>query len=335
MTKNKTARIAAGLIAAVGVFAVTACGGGSDTGNQSEGGLEEVTIAIPPNVNSLGIRTALEEGLFEDAGLDVELVSIQSGSEGGALLAGGGAQFANFGVHNAILSLAEGHGTPITVALTSQTDEVNSEPHGFGSIVVAAGGDIQTPKDLEGKKIGTSVLGGEAYLNAYQKLEALGVDASSIEWIQIPGPQQVSSVNQGQVDAAITPEPNASIAFLAGTVEPLLNTDGALPGSPANALTSDAEWAEENPEIIEAVESAVLEANAKLNSDRELAERMIATSMDLDEEVIKMVKLPVFAEEPFTIEGLEQVSQRLLDFGLLTDEKKPDLEKVFYSGGRN
>lgn len=334
MTKTKTARIAAGFMAAAGLFALTACGGSEADPNAASGN-QEVTIAIPPNVNSLGIRTAYEEGLFEEAGLDVELVSIQSGSEGGALLAGGGAQFANFGVHNAILSLAEGHGTPITVALTYQTDETSTEPHGFGSIIVASEGDIQTPKDLEGKKIGTSVLGGEAYLNAYQKLEALGVDASSIEWIQIPGPQQVSSVNQGQVDAAITPEPNASIAFLAGTVKPLLNTDGALPGSPANALTSDAQWAQDNPEIIEAVESAVLEANAKLNSDRELAERMIATSMDLDEEVIKMVKLPVFAEESFTIEGLEQVTERLLDFGLLTEEKKPDLAKVFYSGGGN
>lgn len=314
--------------ATAGLFALSACGG-ADTGN--EPGTTSVTIAIPPSIHGLGPTAALEEGLFADEGLDVELVYIQSGSEGGALLAGGDAQFAQLSVDNAIQSAAEGHDTLITVPIAKQDSEPGEDPHGFGSIFVAADGDIESLKDLEGKKIGTSVLGGEAYLNAYQTLEAEGVDASTIEWIQVPGPQHVSSVLQGQTDAAVTAEPNLSIAVKAGSIKPLVSVVGVLPNAPQFGLASQRAWANENPDVVEGVQTAVLEAHRRLNADRGLVEKTLGNFMDLDGEVISMVRVPEYPEEHFTLEGVELVAARLVEFDLLSEDEMPDLNQILYT----
>ncbi|WP_404287493.1 ABC transporter substrate-binding protein [Glutamicibacter arilaitensis] len=333
MTMNKKNTLKVGGLLTVGLFTLSACAGnGSEAAADADtGALRSITIAVPPNAHALGPATALQEGFFEEAGLDVSLEHIQSGAEGAALLAGGDAQFAIFSIDNAINSVVEGHNNILTVPLAQQGPERSDEPHGFGPIIVEAGGDIESLQDLEGQRIGTSVLGGEAYLNAYQVLEDEGVDVSTIEWIQIPGPQQVSAVLQGQVAAAVTAEPNVSIGMLDGTIEPLINGDGVLPNAPAFALASDRTWAEENADLVRSVQNAVLEANTLLNSDRELAETSISEYMDLEDEVVSMMKMPRYSEEPLTAEDLQAVADRLVEFDILAQDEMPSLEDVIFN----
>lgn len=329
-TKN-TLKVS-GLLAA-GLLTLSACGGSDSEANTEADTNQQtsITIAVPPNAHALGPATAMQEGLFEEVGLDVTLEHIQSPAEGAALLAGGDAQFVLFSSDGAINSAVEGHNNVLTVPLAQQGPDADEDPHSFGPIIVEAGGDIESPKDLEGKQVGTTVLGGEAYLNAYQILEEDGVDVSTIEWVQIPGPQQVSAVLQGQVAAAITAEPHVSMGMLEGTIEPLMSVDGALPNAPAFALASDGTWAEENANVVKAVQDAVLEANTRLNADRELAEASISEYMELDEEVISMMKMPLYSEEPLTAEALEPVAQRLVEFEMLAEEDMPNLEDVIFS----
>lgn len=333
MLKNSNAvKILTAGVATVGLFALSACGGANsatDQNDQSE--TTSVTFGAAPSLFSLGVRTAVEEGLFEERGLDVEVVDIQSAAEGAALLANGDVQFSTFDVHNGILAVSEGQDTQITVPVSYTATEPSDDPHGFGTMVVATDGEIQDPKDLEGKKIGTNTVGGTAYLDFYQKLESEGVDMSTVEWIQVPGPQQVSSVKQGQVDAAVSAEPGVSIGLAEGSVEPLMHADDVMRGAPNFGFASSKQWADSNPEVLEDVRSAVLEANKMLNSDRELAEEMVVSYMDLDEEVVSMIKFPHYAEEPFTVEGIEPVADRLIEFELLSEDEMPDLSEVLYT----
>lgn len=332
MKTQKNALTFGGLLVA-GLLTLTACGGDTSANAESEasGDMPTVTIAVTPSVNGLGVATADQEGIFEKHGVEVEIENILSGSEGAALLAGGDAQFAMFSMDNAINSVVEGHNNVMTVPLTQQGPERLDDPHGFGSIIVEAGGEIKEPKDLEGKAIGTSMLGGEAYLNAYQTLEAEGVDVESIEWVAIPGPQHVSSVLQGQVAAAVTAEPNLSIAMLDGSIEPAANVNGILPNAPSFGLASDKTWAEENAEVVTAIQDAVLEANALLNADREVADRNMREYMDIDDEVIDMVRLPTYPEELFTVEALEPVADRLIAFDQLAEANADAIEEVLFT----
>ncbi|WP_404287495.1 ABC transporter substrate-binding protein [Glutamicibacter arilaitensis] len=331
MKMNKKATLKLGGLLTVGLLLLSACGGSETEAGTGSEEMPSITIAVTPSVNGLGVATAYQEGLFEEAGLDVTIEKITSGTEGAALLAGGDAQFAQFSMDNAINSVIEGHNNVITVPLAGQSPERGEDPHGFGSIIVDIDSDIQSLKDLEGERIGTSVLGGEAYLNAYQTLEEEGVDISTIEWIQIPGPQHVSAVLQGQVAAAITPEPNLSIAVLEGTIAPIADVTGALPNAPSFGLASDSDWASANPQIVLAVLNSVLKANAMLNSDRELAEEAMKEYMIIDDEVAEMVRLPVFPVEELTVTQLEPVVDRLINFDQISEADVPNLEDVVFS----
>lgn len=331
MTVSKKNTYKIGGLLTVGLLAFSACGSSGSDANAEAEELTPITIAIPPSVHGLGPAAALQEGLFEEAGLDVSIEMIQSGSEGAALIAGGDAEFALFSYDNAISSVIEGHNNVMTVPATTQDTEHSEDPHAAGSVVVEADGSIESLKDLEGKQIGTSVLGGEAYLNAHQLLEDEGVDVSTIEWIQIPGPQHVSSVLQGQVAAAVTPEPNLSIAMLDGTIEPIMAATAALPNAPSFGLASDRAWAEENPEALQAVHDAILEVNARLNNEPEFAAQAVKEYMDLDNEVAEVAKMPRFAEEPLTVEALEPVAERLVEFEILAEDNMPNLEEVIFN----
>jgi NitT/TauT family transport system substrate-binding protein len=314
-----------GSVAAVGALLLTGC-----TGNASgdEGGPVQISVGSPPSIFSLGVRTAVEEGLFEERGLDVEIVDIQAASEGAALLTNGDIQFAQFDVHNTILAVSEGQDLLMTAPIATTAEEASDDPHGFGSLLVAADGPVQSLADLEGKKIGTNTIGGTAYLDFYQKLEQAGVDMSTVEWIQVPSPQQVSALKQGQIDAATVAEPNVSIGIVAGDVRSIAQADDVMKGAPNFGFVSSGQWAEENGEAVEKFREALVEANTKLNSDRALAEEMVASYMDLDAEVVKTVKLPHFAEEPFTAEGIKPVADRLVEFELLTESEVPALDTV-------
>lgn len=330
MNNTKRSFLTLGGIVTASLLALTACADEQADADGEE--MPSVTIAIPPSIHGLGPATAFQEGIFEEAGVEVELEQIQSGAEGAALLAGGDAQFALFAMDNAINSVVEGHNNVITVPISQQEPELSDDPHAIGSIIIASDGEIETLQDLEGEQIGTSALGSEAYLNAYQVLEGEGVDVSTIEWVQIPGPQHVSSVLQGQVAAAVTPEPALSVAILDESIEPVAVASGVIPDAPMFGLASDKDWAEENPEVVEAVQSAVLEANTRLNNDRELAEESIKTYMDIEDEVASLLRMPVFPEEQFTTESLEPVAERLVEFDLLEEDEVSAIEEVFYSG---
>lgn len=332
LKKNNAVKVLTATAATIGLFALSACGGANtatDQGGQAE--TTKVTFGAAPSLFSLGVRTAVEEGLFEERGLDVEVVDIQSAAEGAALLANGDVQFSTFDVHNGILAVSEGQDTQITIPVSYTATEASDDPHGFGTMVVAANGDIQEPKDLEGKKIGTNTVGGTAYLDFYQKLESEGVDMSTVEWIQVPGPQQVSSVKQGQVDAAVSAEPGVSMGLSEGSVEAFMHADDVMRGAPNFGFASSKQWAASNPNVVEDVQSAVIEANKMLNTDRELAEKMVVSYMDLDEDVVSMMKFPHYAEEPFTVEGIQPVADRLVEFKLLAENEMPELSEVLYT----
>lgn len=315
------------LASVVSLSAVGIVGCSSDS-KGDEGGLTEITVGSPTSIFSLGLRTAEEKGLFEKHGLEVELADIQSAAEGAALLANGDVQFAQFDVHNAILAVSRGQDMIISAPIATTGTVDSDAPHGFGSLLVAADGDIKEPKDLEGKTIGTNTIGGTAYLDFYQKLEQEGVDVSKVDWVQVPSPQQVSSIKQGQIAAATVAEPNLSNGIANGDVVPLLQADTVMKGAPNFGYASSGKWASENPETVEKFRDALIEANIMLNSDHDLAKETVNSYMDLDAAALDIMMFPEFAEKRFEPSQIQSVADRLVEFDLLKKEEVPSLDNV-------
>src|SRR5690625_7664445 len=76
--------IRGGLAAAGALLLFTACGGGDEAASEDDvaqdGQLTEVSIGVVPVVDVAPIYLGVQEGIFEDHGLDVDLTVAQGGA---------------------------------------------------------------------------------------------------------------------------------------------------------------------------------------------------------------------------------------------------------------
>jgi ABC-type nitrate/sulfonate/bicarbonate transport system substrate-binding protein len=140
MTRRHRATTRVLVLALVVVLAAAACGDDDDD-SADESPTIRLALDWTPNTNHTGIYVAQEQGLFEAAGLDVEIVPWNSSSPD--TLVGAGA--AEFGVSfQDTLSFARAAGAPVVSVLAVLQ-------HWAAAIGVRADrDDIQRPADLDG-----------------------------------------------------------------------------------------------------------------------------------------------------------------------------------------
>ena len=128
---------------------LAACGDDSaDTKNASGEKLDETTVILDwtPNTNHTGLYVALENGYFEEQGLDVEIIQPADGSSATLVAAGKG----DFGVsyqEDVTYALTSDNPLPITAVSTI----IQHNTSGFAAPVA---NDIAAVKDFEGKIYG-------------------------------------------------------------------------------------------------------------------------------------------------------------------------------------
>ncbi|TDT29053.1 ABC transporter substrate-binding protein [Naumannella halotolerans] len=186
-------RIAAGLVAASAALALTACSsdGGSEPGGDGGGELTEVTLQLQwlPQGQFAGYYAALEQGFFEEQGLDVEIVPSGGDIVPQDALVNGEADYAIAWVPKVLGSIESGANiTNIAQILqTSGTLQVSMADSGITSVA-----------DFEGKRIGSWGFGNEWEIFAAMAEE--GLDSNSVEIITQDF--NMNAFLQGDIDAA-------------------------------------------------------------------------------------------------------------------------------------
>ena len=185
-------RIFALLLAAIMIFACTACGNSEDKNSDSD--LEKVTFVLDwtPNTNHTGLYVAQAKGYFEEAGLEVE---IQQPPEDGAavLVASGRADFGVSFQDSMAAALAGDDALPITaVASVIQ--------HNTSGIISRAGEGMDTPKGMEGHSYATWN-GAIELATLEQVVKADGGDFSKVELIPSTVTDEVSALKTNSVDS--------------------------------------------------------------------------------------------------------------------------------------
>jgi NitT/TauT family transport system substrate-binding protein len=150
---------------------LAACGSGEDdagsdeSGSGDDSGLTHVTIGTMPLADVAPFYYALNEGLFEEAGLDVETtISSQGAAQIAAMMSGDvSITYTNF---VSVLQGAE-QGLPLQIIRENN----RSGPQGIYSV---AGSDITAPEDLEGASIAINSLGNIQELTTRAVLESHG-----------------------------------------------------------------------------------------------------------------------------------------------------------------
>jgi NitT/TauT family transport system substrate-binding protein len=134
---------------------------------------------------------ARDKGFFAEQGLDVEIKE-GSGSANTAKLVGAGTEPIGY-VDTPTVMRAQAEGVPITTVLIVQQN-------GPSSVIHLAEKPLQTPKDLEGKRI--ALTAGDSFSAIFPAfLAANGVDQSKVEIVSLPTPAaKETALLQGQVD---------------------------------------------------------------------------------------------------------------------------------------
>lgn len=136
---------------------------------------------------------AQAKGFFAEAGLEVAIEPGAAGDSNHQILAAGKAQFAGVDASGAFIRYGRGADTSFQiVAAVQQTTLL--------SIVTLDGNRINSPRDLEGRRIGVGTgAAPKTLFPAYAKLA--GVDAAKVTWIDSTPQQLTPLLVAGQVDA--------------------------------------------------------------------------------------------------------------------------------------
>lgn len=169
--------------------ALTACGSGSDTANESAGGnansssgseqspaLRDIKVVLDwsPNTNHTGLYAAKELGYYKEEGLNVDIVLPGSGGSD-AMVASGEVPFGVSIQENVTQGRIQG------VPLVSIAAVIQHNTSGFASPVDRG---IKSPKDFEGKSYGGW---GSPIEEAVMKsiMDQTGADVSKVKFINI------------------------------------------------------------------------------------------------------------------------------------------------------
>jgi NitT/TauT family transport system substrate-binding protein len=168
------------------------------SGTTSAQTTEPVRVALFPSEASAQAYYAQDLGLFQRAGLDVQLIELKNGAAIAAGVAGGAA---DVGVSNVVsLAIAHERELPFTILAPGGLALASSPTNGI--LAVAASSPIHGAKDLTGKTIAVDVLGGLPNLAGKAWIDANGGDSKTVKYVELGFPEMEASVTAGRIDAA-------------------------------------------------------------------------------------------------------------------------------------
>lgn len=229
--KNWMKKVSATLLCGALAIGFAACGGGDTTpasapaesaapSAPAEAGDDVIRVGVLNIADSLPVFAAEQEGMFEEAGLNVEVYPFASSADQSKAVEAGELDVVmNDMVVQSLMKKAETDTKVVSLAFGATQEE--------GRFVVVAAPDsgITEPEDLEGKRVAISTNTMMEYLMK-QYENYFDLDTESIELVNMPDLMlRVETLLSGNdIDAAILPDPLASFALAQGGISVIDDT---------------------------------------------------------------------------------------------------------------
>ncbi len=329
--RHRTRRaLATGAFTLSAALLLAACSGGGDAdsgGEGPEGGdLTPVKLQLQwlPQAQFAGYFAAIDQGFFEEEGLDVTLELAQGGAAIVPAVMSGDYQFGFSNVTSLLLASQE----DLPLKLVAPGNLTTGKPgEDFAAVVAAPASGIESAADLAGKTVAVNTLNNIGDTTVRKVVDDAGGDPSAVEFVEMAFPDMPAAVTEGQVDAAWIVEPHLTRALQAGaeavawnfaetdpdlliaayfTSEQQIAQDAETVEAFTTALERSLEYAEENPDetraILDAyteIDPAVKEAMVMPRFTSELEESHVQLLADLG------LEYGMFSE-PVDVGGLMQ-----------------------------
>lgn len=309
-------------IALTGLFALTACS--DDDGlQQTEDGLTKLSVYHITTVDSTPLYLGVEEGFFEDEGLDVEVRIAESGSAIIPSVINGESPIGYANVVSDLAAIDQG----LDVKFVSNCCGVGAvdEPS-TSRVFVLEDSEIQGPEDLPGTTIAVNSTKNLGDVTIPAALDAQGIDSSEIEYVPMNFSDMSAALERGDVDAIWMVEPFQAIAYDNGYRPVLANFAEAFPDSTLGYYITSGDFADENPETVAAFQRAMDRTNEFATENPDRLRELAVTEIGLTEEVASKIEFATFLPGLDT-ESVETYAKAAVEYGIISEE--PDYSSLF------
>jgi ABC-type nitrate/sulfonate/bicarbonate transport system substrate-binding protein len=306
------------LVASTLAASLTGCGASEPTADAATP--QALTVGVVPSLE-LGLLTiAEEEGLLAEAGLELDIVPVDSGPNVITGVVSGQYDLGYTAYAPPLLAVAEG--APLIAV--SSTGTLGPDGANGGTVVRSEAG-YQRFADLSGVSLGTNAPRSLFSLTLPASVDADGGDGSDIELVPLPFNEIGQAVADGQVDAGVLLEP-----FLSQALEEypdLVNLgDPSAPvlpqGSPQGLYLTSETTARDKAEAMAAFRDVLAEAIEIGNADLEAVKVAGAPLAGLDPELARALPLEPF-DTTVSAESLQPLVDLMLEYDWITEA--PDL----------
>lgn len=322
-------RLLAAVALAAGSVGIAACGDDDDSGDsggETTGGTQQATLVLDfvPGPVHAGIYRALEQGYYEDEGIELEIIEPTSTADTLKLIDGGKAQFGIADGIDVASQIVDGRGAKGIMALTQRP---------LGGLITLAEDGYESPADLEGATVGvTGVPSDDAILETV--ISDSGADPASVEKVTI-GFNGVQNLENGKVDAftGFIPADGVQIEVDGFETQSFPLDEYGGPQYPGLVVFSTEEQIEADPELMQGFVSATIKGYEEVIEDPQvgldalLAENP-AIPKDFAEASLEAYE-PLFQGEAdsyggFDTANLEDLSEFMVESELATEPIEPD-----------
>lgn len=296
----------------------TPAGGGGTAGGGGE--LTPVTVGVLPIVDTAAIWLGVQEGIFEDHGLDVELELAQGGAAVVPAVVSGEYQFGFSNV--ASLLVANSQGLPLKIVAPGNFSTGDPESD-IGAVLAMPDSGIESPADLAGKSVAVNTLNNIGDVTVSEVVEQAGGDPEQISFVEMGFPDMPAALSGGQVDAAWILEPFRTIAMDQGAEVVTHNFADVDPEMMIAAYFTTADYVESDPEVVESFTAAMEESLTFAEENPDAAREVLSTYTEIDPAVQEKMVMPRFSPD-VNADSVQQLADLALKYGLVSEDVDVD-----------
>ncbi|MEU1786671.1 ABC transporter substrate-binding protein [Streptomyces sparsogenes] len=326
---------AAAVTAALTLTTLTACGNDASAGDGKDGKVK-IMVGGLDKVIYLPAMLTQRLGYFKDEGLDVQLLTEPAGVQAETSLVAGEVQGA-VGFYDHTLDLQ---------VKGKQVESVVQFSHAPGEVEIVsnkAAGEIASPKDFKGKKLGVTGLGSSTdFLTKYLAVNS-GVKTSEFTPVAVGAGQTfIAALKQGSIQGGMTTDPTVAQIMDQKLGKILLDmrtpegSKAALGGPyPSSSLYMNTSWVNSHKDTVQKLANAFVKTLKWMSTHtpEEIAAKMPADyaqgGKELYAQAIKST-LPMFTKDGvMPADGPATVERVLKSFNPNLKNAKVDLDKTY------
>jgi NitT/TauT family transport system substrate-binding protein len=323
------------LVTAVTLVLAAGCSSGGSATTDTSGEGATLTVGVVPALDSAGFFIAYYDGLFKAQGLTIKPKFVTSSETAIALQVKGEYQITG--------------GNYVSYIQAQQAGRANLDIFAEGSVMEPGAQDLYTMPtspirslgELRGRTIAINAPDNILYLLAASVLSEHGISPKDVHFTtKYALPQMPAELGAGAVNAAVLPEPFASIAEESYGAVPLADLNqGATTSFPVEGYVATKQWAKQHPRTLAAFYQALEEGQQIADTNRaavEQAMEQLPAPLGLSRETAALMSVdeypvssgPVGTVDKVRLQRVVNVMQQFLGF-----DQNFNIDSMLMNGG--